>query len=181
MTEQQIETATVAGGCFWCMVAPFDTLDGVIKTTSGYMGGTLENPSYEDICTGTTGHAEVVQILFDPQKVSYEKILEIFWQQIDPTTLNRQFADRGTQYRTAIFYHNEAQHQIAERSKQALQDSGRFDAPIVTEITAASEFYPAEEYHQAFYQKSPERYQRYHHGSGRATYIKQVWGKNEKD
>lgn len=181
MSNETTEYATVAGGCFWCMVAPFEALDGVLEVTSGYMGGTTDKPTYNDICSGLTGHAEVVHIRFDANRVSFEKILEVFWQQIDPTSLNRQFADAGTQYRTAIFYHGEDQQRIAEQSKQALADSGKFDDPIVTEITAATTFYPAEDYHQGYHAKNPVRYQQYRHGSGRARFLEKTWGEGEQD
>ncbi len=143
------EVATLGAGCFWCVEAVYDQLDGVHSAVSGYMGGTVANPTYEAICTGTTGHAEVVQVVFDPEKISYEKILSWFWQLHDPTTLNRQGADVGTQYRSAIFYHSEDQKKIAEASKKAHQPD--FEDPIVTEITEASTFYPAEKYHQEYY------------------------------
>ena len=169
------ETATFAGGCFWCMQPPFDKLEGVVSTTVGYTGGRQPTPTYEQVCAGTTGHAEAIQVVFDPTRVTYERVLDVFWRQIDPTTINRQFADVGDQYRTAIFYHSEAQRQSAEASKAALAQSGRFGKPIVTEIVPASAFYPAETYHQQYYKKNPIRYQFYRMGSGRDGYLKRTW------
>ncbi|NLG18774.1 MAG: peptide-methionine (S)-S-oxide reductase MsrA [Fibrobacter sp.] len=169
------EKATFAGGCFWCMQGPFDATEGVISTDVGYTGGTKENPSYEEVSTGKTGHAEAIEIIFDPEKVSYKELIEIFWQNIDPTTQNQQFADKGTQYRTAIFYHDQKQKELAEKSKIELQKSGMFDKPIVTEIVPASKFYSAEEYHQEYYLKNPEHYQRYKVGSGRSAFIERMW------
>jgi len=169
------ELATFAGGCFWCMVAPFEELPGVRKVTSGYTGGHKENPTYEEVCAGTTGHVEAVQIEFDPDLFPYEKLLDLFWRQIDPTDPGGQFADRGPSYRTAIFYHNEEQKRIAEESKRRLEASGRFDKPIVTEILPASAFYPAEEYHQDFHRKNPFRYKTYRKGSGRDAFIEKHW------
>lgn len=174
------EKATFAGGCFWCMEPPYKELKGVSAVTSGYTGGKKTNPSYEDVCSGTTGHAEAVQIEFDPAIISYSDLVEIFWRNIDPTQINGQFYDHGSQYRTAIFYHDENQKKIAESSKAALAASGKFDGPIATEITPASVFYPAEEYHQDYYRKCPLPYQRYSAGSGRKAYIEKVWGKQEK-
>lgn len=147
------QIATFAAGCFWGVEAEFRHVDGVIDTRVGYIGGTADNPTYKQVCTDTTGHAEAVEVEFDPAKTSYEKLLEVFWQIHDPTQLNRQGPDTGTQYRSAIFYHDEAQHQAAERSKQALSASGQYDKPIVTEIVAASALYPAEEYHQRYFEK----------------------------
>lgn len=171
-----IELATFAGGCFWCMVKPFDEQEGIMKVISGYTGGKLPNPTYEEVCSGITGHTEAVQITFDSDIFPYERLLSIFWQQIDPTDASGQFYDRGSSYRPAIFYHNENQRQLAEQSKSALQDSGRFKAPIVVEIVPAVTFYPAEEYHQQYYRKNPMHYQAYHEGSGRAGFIKKHWG-----
>ncbi|MHB9093492.1 MAG: peptide-methionine (S)-S-oxide reductase MsrA [Eubacteriales bacterium] len=159
MTEQVSHTnpayrlATFAGGCFWCMVAPFEKTPGVIKVVSGYTGGTTENPTYEAVCSGKTGHYEAVQVTYDPAAISYEEVLNIFWRQVDPTDPGGQFHDRGTSYRTAIFYHDEDQRQRAEASKKALAESGRFAGPVVTEILPAAVFYPAEEYHQDYHQK----------------------------
>ena len=153
--------ATFAGGCFWCMQGPFDFLDGVISNKEGYIGGKKENPTYEEVSSGATGHTEAVEVVYDPQKVSYKKLLEVFWRNIDPTTKNQQFADRGSQYRTAIFYHNEEQKQLAEQSKLELERSNKFDKPIVTEILPATTFYSAEDYHQDYYKKNPFRYEMY--------------------
>ena len=172
------EKAYFAGGCFWCMEPPFEDLDGVIEATSGYMGGSVENPTYEEVTTGTTGHAEVVEILYDPKIVSYEELLEVFWRNIDPTALNYQFADVGTQYRTEIFTVGENQKKLAENSKVELENSGKFNKPIVTAITDAPAFYIAEEYHQDFYKKQSMRYQMYAEASGRKGYLKETWEKD---
>jgi len=171
------EVATFAGGCFWCMEAPFDKLPGVISVTVGYTGGHVKNPTYEQVSAGGTGHAESVQIVYDPGKISYEKLLDIFWHNIDPTVKDRQFCDIGSQYRSAIFYHNEEQKVLARKSKEALEKTKPFKGPIVTEITAASEFYPAEEYHQHYYKKNPIRYKYYRYGCGRDQRLEQLWGK----
>jgi peptide-methionine (S)-S-oxide reductase len=154
--------ATFAGGCFWCMEPVFDALDGVLSTTSGYTGGTQRDPSYEEVSTGATGHTEAIQIRYDPSRVRYEQLLEVYWRNIDPTAENRQFCDRGSQYRTAIFYHDEAQRAAAERSKAEFERSGRFTVAIATEVVPAGSFYAAEDYHQDYYLKNPLRYQRYH-------------------
>ena len=151
----QVDTAILAGGCFWCMEPSFEKLDGVLAVTSGYAGGQLENPTYEQVSRGATKHAEVVRIEYDPTKISYEELLQTYWRQIDPTDAGGQFADRGSQYRTAIFYLGEEQRRLAEASKSEIADSGRFDSPIATEIVAAGPFYPAEEYHQDYYKKKP--------------------------
>jgi len=172
------EKAYFAGGCFWCMEPPFEDLDGVIEATSGYMGGSVENPTYEEVTTGKTGHAEVVEILYDPEIVSYEELLEVFWRNIDPTALNYQFADVGTQYRTEIFTVGESQKKLAEKSKVELGSSGKFDKPIVTAITEAPVFYIAEEYHQDFYKKQSMRYQMYSQASGRKGYLENTWGED---
>lgn len=177
----RLEKATFAGGCFWCMVKPFDEQDGIEEIISGYTGGHKENPSYKEVCSETTGHYEAVQITFNPSVYPYEKLLEVFWTQIDPTDPLGQFNDRGDSYRTAIFYHTEEQKAIAEKSKEDLQNSGRFSAPIVTEILPAATFYPAEEYHQDYYKKNPFRYKMYHTGSGRAKFIKENWKKLDDD
>ena len=169
------EKAYFAGGCFWCMEPPFEDLDGVIEATSGYMGGSVENPTYEEVTTGTTGHAEVVEILYDPEVVSYEELLEVFWRNIDPTALNYQFADVETQYRTEIFTIGGNQKKLAEKSKVELESSGKFNKPIVTAITVAPEFYIAEEYHQDFYKKQSMRYQMYAQASGRKGYLENTW------
>ena len=181
MTMEQInkgfEKATFAGGCFWCMEPPYDKLDGVISTTSGYTGGPEESPTYKEVSAGKTGHAEAVQIVYDPGKVSYKKLLEVFWMQINPTTPDRQFVDVGSQYRPGIFYHDDKQRRLAEESKLEITESERFDGPIVTEITEAGAFWPAEDYHQDYYMKSPKRYKFYRFGSGRDRYLDKVWGK----
>lgn len=174
MNESTHETATFAGGCFWCMQGPFDALNGVISTTVGYTGGTKENPTYEEVSSGYTGHAEAIEVVFDPEKISYEDLLEVFWRNVDPTTPNQQFADRGTQYRTAIFYHSEKQKRIAEQSKENI--AAIFNKPIVTEIIPASTFYRAEDYHQYYSKKNPFQYQMYKHGSGRSSFLKKKWG-----
>jgi peptide methionine sulfoxide reductase msrA/msrB len=172
------EKATFAGGCFWCMQPPYKDLKGVQSVTVGYTGGGLANPTYEQVCDGTTGHAEAVEIVFDPAQTSYEDLLDIFWKNINPTTLNSQFADRGTQYRTAIFYHSDEQIKAAEAAKERLRKSGKFDRPIVTEITPASVFYAAEDAHQDYATKCPARYGAYKVGSGRAGYLEKTWGKD---
>jgi len=177
--DRTLETATFAGGCFWCMEPPFDALNGVLSTTSGYTGGQTKNPSYEEVSSGVTGHAEAVQVIFDPAKISYGQLLEVFWRNIDPLTPNAQFCDHGSQYRTAIFYHGEEQKRLAEATKKALAQSGRFTKPIVTEIVPAGEFYQAEDYHQDYYQKNPLRYKYYRYSCGRDQVLEQLWGKNE--
>jgi len=173
------EKATFAGGCFWCMEPPFDKLDGVISTTSGYTGGPEENPTYKQVSAGRTGHAEAVQILYDPGKVSYGKLLDVFWRQINPTTPDRQFVDVGSQYRAAIFYHDDEQRGLAEGSRKVMAESGRFEGPIVIEIVPAGSFWPAENYHQDYYQKNPLRYKFYRFGSGRDQYLEKIWGKSK--
>lgn len=172
------EKATFAGGCFWCMVEPFDERPGIKEVISGYTGGTVENPTYEQVCSGMTGHVEAVQITYDPKIVSYEELVQLFWQQIDPTDDGGQFHDRGDSYKTAIFYHNEEQKQIAEASKEELAKSGKFKKPIVTPILPAKPFYPAEEEHQYYYKKNPLHYRAYKKGSGREQFIKDHWQKN---
>jgi peptide-methionine (S)-S-oxide reductase len=171
-----LEKATFAGGCFWCMEQPFDTISGVVSVTSGYTGGWKKNPTYEEVSTGGTGHAEAVQIVYDPARVSYEQLLNIFWHNIDPTTKYRQFCDSGHQYRSAIFYHTEEQHQLALQSKAYLEKNKPFKGPIVTEIAQASEFYPAEEYHQHYYKENPIRYKFYRFSCGRDQRLKELWG-----
>lgn len=166
--------ATFAGGCFWCMEPPYDKLDGVLSTISGYAGGKKKNPTYEEVSAGTTGHTEVVQVTYDPKKITYEKLLDVFWRNVDPLTPNRQFCDVGSQYRTAIFYHDENQKRLAEESKKAL--SKRFKEPIVTEIVRATEFYPAEDYHQDYYTKNPLRYKLYRYNCGRDQRLEELWG-----
>jgi peptide methionine sulfoxide reductase msrA/msrB len=169
--------ATFAGGCFWCMESPFDKLPGVISVVVGYTGGQKENPTYEDVSAGVTGHAEAVEITYDPKVISYDKLLEVFWRQIDPTTPNRQFCDVGSQYRPAVFYHDDSQKVAAERSKEALAKSGRFERPIATELSPAAKFYPGEDYHQHYYKKNPVRYQYYRFSCGRDQFLDKVWGK----
>jgi peptide-methionine (S)-S-oxide reductase len=171
-----LAVATFAGGCFWCMEGPFDDTPGVVSTTSGYTGGTKEAPSYEEVSSGGTGHAESVRVVYDPKKVSYETLLEVFWHNVDPLTANAQFCDHGNQYRTAIFYNDEAQKQAAEAAKKALESSGRFKQPIVTEIVPAGQFWPAEDYHQDFYVKNPFRYKFYRTGCGRDPRLHELWG-----
>ncbi len=174
------EFATFAGGCFWCMEHPFDELEGVVSVTVGYTGGHKKNPTYEEVSSGTTGHAESVQIVYDPAKITFSKLLDVFWHNIDPTVQNRQFCDTGTQYRTAIFFHNDEQKRLAEESKKALEKSGRFKGPIYTEIVPASEFYPAEEYHQHYYKKNPIRYKFYRYNCGRDQRLQELWGPEVK-
>lgn len=169
--------ATFAGGCFWCMEGPFDKLNGVTSTTSGYTGGAADNPTYEQVSAGWTGHAEAVQVLYDPKKVTYAKLLDVFWRNIDPLTPNAQFCDRGSQYRSAIFYHDAEQKRLAEASKLALEKSGRFMDKIVTQIAPATTFYAAEAYHQDYYIKNPVRYKYYRSGCGRDRRLKELWGK----
>jgi peptide methionine sulfoxide reductase msrA/msrB len=173
-----LEKATFAGGCFWCMVKPFQELNGVIQVVSGYTGGHKENPGYEEVLVGNTGHYEAVEITFDPQKIDYRNLLDIYWMQIDPTDPGGQFHDRGASYQTAIFYHNDEQRRQAESAKAELEQSGLFERPIVTKILPAAIFYPAEEYHQDFYQKNPEHYESYANGSGRTTFIER--NRNQK-
>jgi len=168
--------ATFAGGCFWCMEPPFEKIAGVSGVVSGYTGGAEKDPTYDQVSSGRTGHAEAVQVRYDPAKVDYRTLLKVFWRQIDPTDPGGQFADRGTQYRTAIFFRDEDQLALARESKAAIENSGRFDRPIVTEIVAAGAFFPAEEYHQDFYKKDPKRYKSYRRGSGREDFLERVWG-----
>lgn len=173
--ERKLHTATFAGGCFWCMVKPFDQWDGIESVISGYMGGHLENPTYEDVKTGESGHYEVVQITYDPEVFSYEQLLDIYWQQIDPTDAEGQFQDRGSSYRTAIFYQDNEQKTAAELSKEKLASSGKFQKPIVTEILPAQTFYIAEDYHQDFYKKNKAEYLADREKSGRDEFIKKHW------
>jgi len=170
------EKATFAGGCFWCMEAPFDKLPGVVSVTSGYSGGQAKNPTYEQVSAGGTGHAEAVQIVFDPSRTSYSRLLDIYWRNIDPTVSNRQFCDVGSQYRSAIFYHGEEQRRAALQSKAALEKNKPFKGAILTEITPAGEFYAAEEYHQHYYSKNPLRYTYYRTSCGRDRRLKELWG-----
>jgi peptide-methionine (S)-S-oxide reductase len=173
---ENVATAIFAGGCFWCMEKPFDEIEGVVSTTSGYAGGNKPNPTYEQVSAGGTGHAESIRVAYDSTRVSYQQLLDVFWKNIDPVTPNRQFCDAGDQYRSAIFYQGDEQHRLAEESKKKWADSGRFKSPIVTEIVAAGEFYPAEEYHQDFYTKDPVRYQAYRVGCGRDQRLRELWG-----
>ncbi len=170
--------AIFAGGCFWCMESPFEKLDGVSEVISGYTGGQKLNPTYQDVSAGGTGHTEAVEVHYDPQQISYEKLLEVFWRQINPTDGSGQFVDRGDQYRSEVFYLNDEQRQLAEASKKQLAAAGTFDKPIVTAITPAGVFYPAEEYHQDCYSKNPIRYWYYRGGSGRDDFLEKVWGKS---
>ena len=171
-----VARATFAGGCFWCMEGPFDHVAGVVSTTSGYTGGTVKRPSYEEVSSGATGHAESVEVAYDPSKVSYAQLLEVFWHNVDPTDGGGQFCDRGNQYRTAIFVHDDEQRRLAEQSKKDLEASGRLKKKIVTEIVAASDFYPAEDYHQDYYKKNPVRYKFYRYNCGRDQRLKELWG-----
>jgi peptide methionine sulfoxide reductase msrA/msrB len=173
--DKKLDTATFAGGCFWCMEAPFEALDGVEKVIVGYTGGDVENPSYEEVSSGNTGHYEAVQITYDPKKISYGELLEVYWRQIDPTDAGGQFADRGSQYKTAIFYHDQTQNELAKKSKLRLENSGKYDKPIVTQILPYKTFYMAEDYHQDYYKKNSDRYGFYKQGSGREDYLKETW------
>lgn len=179
--SNQYELATFAGGCFWCMVEPFDEQPGIMKVVSGYTGGHTENPTYEEVCSDTTGHYEAVQITFDPAIFPYEKLLGLFWQQIDPTDAGGQFHDRGTSYKPAIFYHSDQQKEAAEKSKAELAASGIFNKPIVTEILPATTFYEAEEKHQDYYKKMSFHYNMYKEGSGRAKFIREHWKTKKSD
>lgn len=169
--------ATFAGGCFWCMEPPFDKLPGVISTTSGYMGGKTRNPTYEQVTTGRTGHTEVVQVIYDPKVVGYDKLLEVFWRNIDPTQRDGQFCDHGSQYRTSIFYHDDEQRKLADASRAALVKNKPFRGDIVTPVLPAEEFYPAEDYHQDFYKKNATRYKFYRSGCGRDARLTELWGR----
>lgn len=168
--------AVFAGGCFWCMEPPYDKLPGVISTTSGYIGGTSASATYERVSSGTTGHIEAVQVRYDPRRIDYQTLLNVFWRNVDPVAVNRQFCDAGPQYRSAIFYGNAEQKRLAEASKRRLEASGQFDRPIATEILAATAFYPAEDYHQDYYVKNPRRYKFYRWNCGRDQRLEQVWG-----
>lgn len=174
-----LQKATFAGGCFWCMEAPFEKLEGVKEVVSGYTGGHKDSPSYEEVSDGTTGHAEAIEVLYDPSEITYSELLDVFWRQIDPTDAGGQFVDRGSQYRSAVFYHTEEQRKLAERSRKELGRSGRFKEPIVTEIVPAVKFYRAEKYHQDYYKKYPVRYRIYRFNSGRDRYMKKIW-ENDK-
>jgi peptide-methionine (S)-S-oxide reductase len=173
---RKLAKATFAGGCFWCMEPPFEALDGVVSVTSGYTGGTKKNPSYEEVSSGTTGHAESVQILYDPSKVSYAKLLDVFWHNIDPADRGGQFCDRGSQYRPSIFVHDDEQRRLAEASKAAVEKTKPFQEPVVVDIVPATAFWPAEEYHQHYHTKNPIRYAYYRRGCGRDARLKELWG-----
>ena len=177
MTAQSYEKATFAGGCFWCMEQPFEQLEGVISVVSGFTGGTEENPEYNDVASGNTSHCEAVLVTYDPSIITYSDLLKTFWMNINPVQEDGQFYDRGPQYRTEIFFHNQSQKDLAEKSKKELDSSGKFNSPIVTNITIATDFYPADEYHQDYYKKNSFNYLRYKNGSGRTAYIKKTWGK----
>lgn len=172
-----LAVATFAGGCFWCMEQPFDVLPGVVSTTSGYIDGTKVDPTYEEVSRGTTGHTEAVQVVYDPRKVGYDKLLEVFWRNIDPTTPNAQFCDHGSQYRSGIYTHDEEQHRLATDSRARIDRNKSFREPIVTEIKSAKTFYRAEEYHQDYYKKNPLRYKYYRSQCGRDARLEQLWGK----
>jgi peptide-methionine (S)-S-oxide reductase len=172
-----LEKAIFAGGCFWCMEHPFDELGGVVSVVSGYTGGRKNNPTYREVSSGTTGHAESVEITYDPLKISYVKLLDVFWHNIDPTVKDRQFCDVGTQYRSAIFYTGEEQRRLAENSKKEQEQSKRFKGPVYTQIVPATVFYPAEEYHQHYYKKNPVRYEFYRYNCGRDQRLHELWGK----
>ena len=171
-----LQRATFAGGCFWCMEAPFDKLPGVVRTTSGYTDGKVHQPTYKQVGYGDTGHTEALEVVFDPKKITYARLLEVFWHNIDPTVVDRQFCDVGNQYRTGIYVHDEAQRKAAEASRKALVESGRLPGPVVTPVKAAAAFYPAEDYHQDFYKKNPSHYYRYREGCGRDARLKALWG-----
>ena len=176
LSAPPLAKATFAGGCFWCMQKPFDVLPGVVSTTAGYTGGEKKDPTYEEVSAGGTGHAESVQVLYDPKKISYEKLLDVFWHNIDPTVRDRQFCDRGHQYRSAIFFHDAEQKRLAEESLEVLERTKPFQEPIVTEIVPAGTFYRAEEYHQDYYKKNPIRYTYYRKSCGRDARVSEVWG-----
>ncbi len=176
LADPDLATATFAGGCFWCMEQPFDAMAGVVATTSGYTGGELENPSYGQVSAGGTGHLEAVQVQYDPAQVSYEALLAVFWHNIDPLDSRGQFCDKGSQYRAAIFYHDETQHRLATQSKAELEQSGQFDQPLAPEVRPAQPFYAAEDYHQNYYQTHPVRYKVYRFGCGRDQRLSQLWG-----
>ena len=173
--SKNLKTATFAGGCFWCVESDFEKANGVVEAVSGYTGGQKPNPTYEEVSAGATGHAEAVRVTYDPDKITYEELLDVFWRHVDPTDGGGQFVDRGSQYRTAIFYHDEEQKRIAEESKAQLEKSGRFSGPIVTEIVPLTDFYPAEDYHQDYYTKNPLRYKLYRFGSGRDQFLNSTW------
>ncbi|MGV8073112.1 MAG: peptide-methionine (S)-S-oxide reductase MsrA [Syntrophobacteraceae bacterium] len=176
-----VRVATFAGGCFWCVESDFEKMDGVVKVISGYTGGHVQNPTYEEVSAGGTGHLEAIQVFYDPDKVGYKDLLGYFWKHIDPTDAGGQFVDRGNQYRSAIFYHDEEQKRVAEESKREIDKSGRFSKPVVTEIVPFKEFYNAEDYHQDYYKKNPVRYNYYRFNSGRDQFLENVWGKTMND
>lgn len=173
--EENLSKATFAGGCFWCVEADFEKVDGVVEVVSGYTGGDEPNPTYEEVSSGDTGHVEAVQVLYDPDRTSYEELLDVFWSHVDPTDAGGQFVDRGSQYATGIFYHDEEQKRLAEKSREALENSGRFDKPVVTPIHKLKAFYPAEDYHQDYYQRHAIRYKFYRWNSGRDQFLEKVW------
>ena len=177
--EKSAETAIFAGGCFWCMEPPFDKLDGVLSTTSGYTSGHRKKPTYKEVSAGSTGHTEAIQIIFDPEKISYVALLEVFWRNIDPVAKNSQFCDFGTQYRSGIYYLNETQEKAAKQSLQQLEKTKPFEQAIATEVIAASTFYPAEDYHQDYYLKNPVRYKFYRYSCGRDQRLDELWGENK--
>jgi peptide methionine sulfoxide reductase msrA/msrB len=181
INRDNLQAAVFAGGCFWCLEPPFEQLDGVEEVLSGYTGGTVKNPTYQQVTSGNTGHYEAIKIIYDPAKVSYEKLVETFWRQIDPTDSHGQFVDRGSQYQTAIFYADDTQKQIALKSKEKLEKSSKFNKPVVTEILPLSEFYPAEVYHQNYYIKSSANYKRYRSHSGRDQFIEKNWAQDEEN
>ncbi len=176
--EEGSAKATFAGGCFWCMEEVFEKIEGVTSVISGYTGGQVPNPTYEQVSAGRTGHAESVEVRYDPSKVSYRQLLEVFWRNIDPVTANAQFCDHGSQYRSAVFYHDEEQKRLAEESLKVIEESKKFNQPIATHITAAATFFPAEEYHQDFYKKNPIRYKFYKYNCGRTRRLEELWGKS---
>jgi peptide-methionine (S)-S-oxide reductase len=175
--DSTVGKAYFAGGCFWCMEEAFEKVEGVLSATSGYMGGKVANPSYEEVSAGRTGHAESVEVVYDPAKVSYQKLLDAFWRNVDPITPNAQFCDHGSQYRSAVFFQTDEEKRASDTSKQVIEQSKRFTEPIVTQIVMASQFYPAEEYHQDFYKKNPIRYKLYKYNCGRAQRLEELWGK----
>lgn len=177
---ERLAVATFAGGCFWCMEPPFDAVDGVVATVSGYTGGRTADPTYDQVTSGRTGHAEALRITYDPTRVDYADLLDVYWRNVDPTVADRQFCDRGNQYRPAIFFHDDEQRRLAEQSRTAIEESGRLPGPIVVEITKASEFYPAEEYHQDYYEKNPVRYKYYRWSCGRDQRLEELWGASDK-
>jgi peptide methionine sulfoxide reductase msrA/msrB len=178
--ETEFDKATFTGGCFWCMEPPYEKLKGVKEVITGYTGGHTKNPTYEEVSSGSTGHAEAIQVVYDPSEISYEELLDVFWKQINPTDSEGQFVDRDSQYRTVIYYHNEEQKRLAEKSKEDLMQSGRYNKPIVTEILPAVHFYMAEQYHQDFYINHSNRYKHYRFNSGRDNYLDKIWNNDEK-